>query len=293
MRGYTANKQEEYKDKVKSGILSILIWSAILLFVFLYKLKPTQETEPELVTTMLVNFGDNRNGNGIEEPAEQEGSLAAQTEEVAPDPVEAEVPETKTVVKPDPKPETKKSEAKEKIITGNNTKVTAPKKEETKSNKKATSGTTAAKTTKKSTAATGNAKTGSGDGKGNAAIGNLIKGRGSKAGSQGTGTGIGNAGDPLGGDGNGDSKVGIDRKLVGFIPGTMGRGGAQPSHKCTASGSISIAYTVDKAGNVVSARRSGGISDPCVASTSISWVKQYVKAEKASTSSTGTYKITF
>ncbi|WP_419869282.1 ferric siderophore ABC transporter substrate-binding protein [Chryseobacterium sp. CT-SW4] len=293
MRGYTANKQEEYKDKIKSGIISVLIWSAILLFVFLYKLKPTQEAEPELVTTMLVNFGDNRNGNGIEEPAEQEGSLAAQTEEITPEPVEAEVPETKTVVKPDPKPETKKSEAKEKILTGNNTKVTAPKKEESKATKKSTSGTTAAKATKKSTATKGNAKSGSGDGKGNAAIGNLIKGRGTKAGSQGTGTGMGNAGDPLGGDGNGDSKVGIDRRLVGFIPGTMGRGGAQPSHKCTASGSITISYTVDKAGNVVSARRSGGISDPCVSSTSVSWVKQYVKAEKASTSSTGTYKITF
>lgn len=73
----------------------------------------------------------------------------------------------------------------------------------------------------------------------------------------------------------------------------MGRGGAQPSHSCSASGSITIAYTVDKAGNVVSARRAGGISDPCVASTSVAWVKKYVKAEKASTSSTGTYKITF
>jgi hypothetical protein len=31
---------------------------------------------------MLVNFGDNRNGKGVEEPAEQPGSLAAATEEV-------------------------------------------------------------------------------------------------------------------------------------------------------------------------------------------------------------------
>ena len=51
--------------------------------------------------------------------------------------------------------------------------------------------------------------------------------------------------------------------------------------------------TVDKAGNVVSARRSGGISDACVASTSVAWVKKYVKAERANTSSTGSYKITF
>lgn len=294
MKSYIISKNEQNRDRIKSGILSILIWSAILLFVFLYKLKPELEQEPEIVTTMLVNFGDNRNGNGVEEPADQPGSLAAATEEVTPEPVEAAVPETKTVIKPEPQPETKKSEAKEKIITGNNSKVSVPKKEESKSSSKKTStSTSATKNTKKSGATTANSKTGTGDGKGNAAIGNLIRGRGTKAGSQGTGTGIGNAGDPLGGDGNGDSKVGIDRKLVGYIPGTMGRGGAQPSHNCTASGSITIAYTVDKAGNVVSARRVGGVSDPCVSSTSVSWVKKYVKAEKANVSSTGTYKITF
>ncbi|ASK31295.1 ferric siderophore ABC transporter substrate-binding protein [Chryseobacterium sp. T16E-39] len=293
MKSYSVDKNEETRDRIKSGILSILVWSAILLFVFLYKLKPDQNKEPEVVTTMLVNFGDNRNGKGIEEPAEQEGSLASKTEEVTPEPVEAVVPETKTVVKPEPKTETKKSEPKEKVITGNSKKTSVPKKEESKSNKKETTSASASKNNKKSSGTTANSKTGNGDGKGNAAIGNLIKGRGTKAGSQGTGTGVGNNGDPLGGDGNGDSKVGIDRKLIGYIPGTMGRGGAQPQHSCTASGSVTVAYTVDKAGNVVSARRVGGISDPCVSSTSVAWVKKYVKAEKASTSSTGSYKITF
>ena len=292
MRSYTANKNEENKDRVKSALLTVLIWSAVLLFVFLYKLKPELDKDPEVITTMLVNFGDNRNGKGIEEPAEQPGSLAAATEEVTPEPAETPVPETKTVVKPEPAPEPKKAEVKEKVITGNNSKTTVPKKEEAKKAEKKEA-TSTSKNTKKAGAATANSKTGNGDGKGNAAIGNLIKGRGTKAGSQGTGDGIGNAGDPLGGDGNGDSKVGIDRKLVGYIPGTMGRGGAQPAHSCTASGSITIAYTVDKAGNVVSARRSGGVSDPCVSSTSVSWVKKYVKAERANTSSTGSYKITF
>lgn len=294
MRSYTVNKNEENRDRIKSALLSILIWAAVLLFVFLYKLKPELDQQPEVVTTMLVNFGDNRNGNGVEEPADQPGSLAAATEEVTPEPAETAVPETKTVVKPEPAPEPKKTEVKEKIITGNNSKITAPKKEESKkADPKTSASSSSSKTTKKAGATTANSKTGTGDGKGNAAIGNLIRGRGTKAGSQGTGEGIGNAGDPLGGDGNGDSKVGIDRKLTGYIPGTMGRGGAQPSHSCTASGSITIAYTVDKAGNVVSARRAGGISDPCVSSTSVAWVKKYVKAEKASTSSTGTYKITF
>ncbi|MDP9958723.1 outer membrane biosynthesis protein TonB [Chryseobacterium lathyri] len=295
MRSYTVNKNEQNKDRIKSAILSILIWSAILLFVFLYKLKPELDKQPdEVMTTMLVNFGDNRNGNGIEEPADQPGSLAAATEEVTPEPAETTVPETKTVLKPEPAPELKKTEVKEKVITGSNSKVSVPKKEESKkTDKKVSTSSSASKNTKKAGATTANSKTGNGDGKGTAAIGNLIRGRGTKAGSQGTGSGIGNAGDPLGGDGNGDSKVGIDRKLVGYIPGTMGRGGAQPSNSCTASGTITIAYTVDKAGNVVSARRSGGTSDPCISSTGISWVKKYVKAEKASTSSTGTYKITF
>lgn len=294
MRSHSINKNEQNRDRIKSAVLSILIWSAILLFVFLYKLKPELDEQPEVITTMLVNFGDNRNGNGIEEPADQPGSLAAATEEVTPEPAETTVPETKTVIQPDPQPETKKTEAKEKVITGNNTKTSVPKKEESKAETKKTStSTSATKNTKKSGATTANSKTGNGDGKGNAAIGNLIRGRGTKAGSQGDGTGIGNAGDPLGGDGNGDSKVGIDRKLVGFIPGTMGRGGSQPANSCTASGTITIAYTVDKAGNVVSARRSGGTSDPCISSNAISWVKKYVKAEKASVSSTGSYKITF
>jgi hypothetical protein len=292
MRGYTINRDEENKDKIKSAVLSILIWSAILLFVFIYKMKPTERAkEPEVITTMLVNFGDNRNGAGIDEPANQEGSLAAKAIETAPEPVENAISEPKTVIVPDPKQESKKTEVKEKIITGTNPKVTAPKKEDSKTNKKSTASSTTKST--KSSATTANSKTGNGDGKGTAAIGNLIKGRGTKAGSQGTGTGIGNNGDPLGGDGNGDSKVGIDRRLIGYIPGTMGRGGAQPSHNCSASGSITIAYTVDKAGNISSARRSGGVSDPCVVSTSVAWVKKYVKAEKASVSSTGTYSITF
>ncbi|MCS4304554.1 ferric siderophore ABC transporter substrate-binding protein [Chryseobacterium sp. BIGb0232] len=296
MRSYTANKNEENRDRIKSALLSILIWCAILLFVFYYKLKPELDKEPEVITTMLVNFGDNRNGNGAEEPAEQPGSLAAATEEVTPEPVEVPVPETKAEVKPEPvvKPEPKKVETKEKVITGNSSKNTVPKKEESKkAEKKEATSASASKNTKKSGAAKANSKTGNGDGQGNAAIGKFLGGKGQNPGGQGDGKGPGNAGDPLGGDGNGDSKVGIDRKLVGYIPGTMGRGGAQPSHSCTASGSITVAYTVDKAGNVVSARRVGGISDPCVSSTSVSWVKKYVKAEKANVSSNGTYKITF
>ena len=55
---------------------------------------------------MLINFGDNRNGNGAEEPANQEGSLASADiyipEELkTPEPQPQEIVETpKAVEKP-------------------------------------------------------------------------------------------------------------------------------------------------------------------------------------------------
>lgn len=103
----------------------------------------------------------------------------------------------------------------------------------------------------------------------------------------------GNNDDPLGGDDKGNSKIGIDRKLVTYIPGTMGRGGTPPAHTCSVGGAINITYTVDRLGRIISARRISGISDACAVSTSISWVKKYVKAEESTSSSTGTYTIKF
>lgn len=280
---YTIQHQKkEENDRKKSAIITFLISALIFLGIFFYTFTKTIE-KPEQITTMLINFGDTQNGKQTEEPANQEGSLSANT------PVAEEIPENQPTVS--------KEVVKEKILTGTNTKVAAPKVEKVVKSSKTPAKTTPTKSTtpKKTTskATTPNSKTGTGDGKGNAAIGNLLKGRGTKPGSQGTNGTTGNAGDPLGGDGNGDSKIGIDRKLVGFIPGTMGRGGAQPSHNCSASGSINISYTVDKAGNVISARRSGGVSDACIATTSVAWVKRYVKAEKSNSSSTGVYSITF
>ena len=284
------HKKNEEKDRRRSAIITLLISLLLFLGIFFYKFTKITE-KPEQITTMLINFGDNRDGAEVEEPANQEGSLASNSEVT--EPVEEVVPEAK----PEPVKAVVKPVVKEKIITGTNSKVSTPKAEKVVKAKTPTKSTPAKTTTpKKATpakATTPNSTTGSGDGKGTAAIGNLLKGRGTKTGTQGTSGTTGNAGDPLGGDGNGDSKIGVDRKLVGFIPGTMGRGGAQPSHSCSASGSINIAYTVDKAGNVISARRSSGVSDACVVSTSVSWVKRYVKAEKSNSSSTGTYSITF
>ena len=289
METITQHKRDERIDKLKSATLTALISALLFLLIFYYQFVREIPKE-EKVTTMLINFGDNRNGIGAEEPANEEGSLASADiyipEELkTPEPQPQEIVETpKAVEKP-----------AEKIITGKSEKTTAVKTEKTEKKSTKSSETTASKSTTSKTSSTSNttAKNAQGDGQGTAAIGNLIKGRGTKTGTQGTDGTVGNSGDPLGGKGDGDSKIGVDRKLISYIPGTMGKGGEQPSHNCTANGTITISYTVDKAGNVISARRSSGISDPCVVTAAVIWVKKYVKAEKASTNSTGTYKITF
>ncbi len=287
------HKDFEERDRRKSAAITFIVSLLVFLGIFFYKFTKITE-KPEEITTMLINFGDNRNGNGAEDPAEEDGSLAAVQDISVPEPAEQNVAKSQQKMSTEPR----RPVVKERVLTGSNTRVTTPKTEKTVKKVSKTSAKTAVTKpasvkTSSSKATTANSRTGSGDGKGTAAIGNLIKGRGTKTGTQGTNGTTGNAGDPLGGDGNGDSRIGVDRNLVGFIPGTEGRGGSQPQNNCTATGTISIAYTVDKAGNVVSARRSGGISDACVVSTSISWVKKYVKAERAPTSSTGTYRITF
>ncbi len=273
------HKKAETRDKRNSAIITALLSLLVFLAIFFYKFT-TVTQKPEEITTMLINFGDQQNGETTEEPINQEGSLSSNPEIAIPEPVQPTP--TETVV--EPKVAVQKPVVQQKVITGKSNTSVTPKNEVKKVAAKP-------KTTPKSSA--NNSTTGNGDGRGVAAVGNLIKGRGNKNTTQGTEGTTGTQGDPLGGNSNGDSKIGVDRNLIGFIPGTMGRGGAQPSHNCSASGSISIAYTVDKAGNVISARRSGGVSDPCIASTSVSWVKQYVKAERANTSSTGTYRITF
>lgn len=287
METITQHQRNERKDQLKSATITALITALLFLLIFYYQFVREIPKE-EKVTTMLINFGDNRNGNGAEEPANQEGSLASSEiyipEELkTPEPTSEKAVETpKTVEKP-----------AEKLVTGKSEKATIAKSD--KKEKVADKTTTASKTTTSKTSSVANTsnKKAQGDGQGTAAIGNLIKGRGTKSGSQGNDGATGNAGDPLGGNGNGDSKIGVDRKLISFIPGTMGRGGEQPPHNCDASGTVNIAYTVDKSGNVTSARRGSGISDPCVVTAAIIWVKKYVKAEKATTNSTGVYKITF
>ena len=89
------------------------------------------------------------------------------------------------------------------------------------------------------------------------------------------------------------SKVGVDRKLIAGIPGTMKYKGRFPSHNVKEKGSITISYTVDQNGNVISAYRIEGLRDRNTINNAITLVKKYVKTDKGKEYSTGTYTIDF
>ncbi|MDO4763244.1 MAG: hypothetical protein Q4A00_02545 [Flavobacteriaceae bacterium] len=90
-----------------------------------------------------------------------------------------------------------------------------------------------------------------------------------------------------------ESKIGVDRKLISGIPGTMKYKGKFPTHNVKEKGEIIIAYTVDKNGNVISAYRVGGLRGRNIINNAVSMVRKYVKAEKGKGNSTGTYTINF
>ena len=90
-----------------------------------------------------------------------------------------------------------------------------------------------------------------------------------------------------------ESKIGVDRKLIAGIPGTMNYTGKLPTNNVREKGTIEIAYTVDKNGNVISAMRVGGLRSRNAINNAVTLVKKYVKAEKAQTNSTGVYTINF
>ena len=90
-----------------------------------------------------------------------------------------------------------------------------------------------------------------------------------------------------------ESKIGVDRKLIAGIPGTMNYKGKIPTNNVREKGTIEIAYTVDKNGKVISAMRVGGLRSRNAINNAVTLVKKYVKAEKAQTNSTGVYTINF
>lgn len=89
------------------------------------------------------------------------------------------------------------------------------------------------------------------------------------------------------------TKIGKDRMLTAFIPGTMGKAGKLPPHNCKTKGELVMFITIDKAGNVTNAGRSSGIKDACNITAAVIWTKQYVKAKKSQNISQGTYTIVF
>lgn len=89
------------------------------------------------------------------------------------------------------------------------------------------------------------------------------------------------------------TKIGKDRILTAFIPGTMGKGGKLPNHNCKTKGQLVMFITIDKAGNITRAGRSSGIKDACNITAAVIWLKQYVKAKKSQNISQGTYTIDF
>lgn len=89
------------------------------------------------------------------------------------------------------------------------------------------------------------------------------------------------------------TKIGKDRILTAFIPGTMGKAGKLPSHNCKAKGQLVMFITIDKAGNVTSSGRNSGIKDACNITAAVIWTKKYVKAKKSQNISQGTYTIVF
>ena len=90
-----------------------------------------------------------------------------------------------------------------------------------------------------------------------------------------------------------ENKIGVDRKLIAGITGTMNYKGKLPTNNVREKGTIEIAYTVDKNGNVISAMRVGGLRSRNTINNAVTLVKKYVKAEKAQTNSTGVYTINF
>ena len=266
------NHFQERKDKLQSAVITLIISLLVLLFIYFYQFTRIREKQ-EVVTTMLINFSENTEmqqsikenttlqhseptlQKSVEQVSQSESVAPTQSEKIITGNAECKVKKNEEL-----KPQKKEIKAPQSIV----------KEEKNKQlNKETSQSITQNKVTKTPALKPATETT------------NTINNQNS------------DSGDPIGGRSNGNSKIGVDRKLIAFIPGTMGKGGTQPSHNCTASGSITIAYIVDRNGNVSSAHRVSGSNDACIVRTTTAWVKKYVKAEKADGNSSGNYTIIF
>ncbi|PQL91967.1 hypothetical protein C4S76_11155 [Apibacter adventoris] len=282
---YENNKNE----KIISALITLFI-SGIILFLILtfhttfFTTTPTTYIDINFDSDLGSDYGTSAVGLGDEEPADQDlqkgnggdplgkdGALASSNE------IEKE--ENSYLTNTSSK-ETVTSTSNTKKSSKDNTKQNSAEKYNTKS---------------KSSKGTGNGKE-SGNIKGTEAIGALLKGKGNSNSSTGHGSNGKpgqNQGDPMGNGSGGGEGFGNGRNLIGFIPGTMGRGGSVPPYNCSGTGTIIFNFTVDKTGNVTSVNRKSGISNTCLVNTGIKWIKQYVKADKGKSPATGTYRINF
>lgn len=298
---YKIKYYDNKKEKLISGIITLIISAAILSFILTYKTVFLTMTPPAYIDInfdmddMGANFGTDEVGLGDEEPIDQD-VLSGEGGEV----------QSVTNLEDKSSQDSKQEEENKPILANQNkTKDIVPepakktvikKKDKTKPVTKINSKTIPNKTKSKTVAGVGNKSSTGGNSKGNAALGNLIKGKGTGTFSTGEGTGGRpgqNQGVETGGNGSGGEGIGNGRKLVSFIPGTMGRGGKVPEHSCNGSGTIIFSYTLDKNGNVISVSRKSGINNTCLLNTGIKWIKQYVKGNAGTRSVTGTYKINF
>ncbi|MCB9202783.1 MAG: ferric siderophore ABC transporter substrate-binding protein [Flavobacteriales bacterium] len=281
------NKNTTYKSdtdnesKVKSGIITATFTLILLLMLYFFKLYTTPTYPP--YEEIAIDFGYSNLGDGFEEPMETVEEYSE------PQPQNNNTSDNTS------------SEQSQKILTEENTtdniptvaKVEKPnqskkivQKDNSKSVKKETTKTSESNEKKQESQS---------DGKGKSIADLLVKGKGkSNSTSQGSSGEAGNAGS-LDGEGEfiGNGKGG--RSLTHFIPGTEGRSNEPtPAHNCgNEKGTIVIAYTVDKSGNVISAYRKSGNASPCIKNTAIAWVYKYVKAEPGKTQVSSTYKIDF
>jgi hypothetical protein len=297
---YNIKYYDNKKEKLISGIITILISTVILSFILTYKTVFLAVTPPSYIDInfdmddMGANFGSDEVGLGDEEPIDQDVLLgeggevqSAATHEDKSSNDSKQQEDNKSILANQKDSKNIISEPVKKTEFKSKDKL-KPHKTHLKSSVK--------KSNSKSAAGAGIKNVTGGNPRGNAALGNLIKGKGTGISS--TGEGIGgrpgqNQGVETGGNGSGGEGIGNGRKLVSFIPGTMGRGGKVPDHNCNGSGTIIFSYTLDKNGNVISVNRKSGINNTCLFNTGIKWIKQYVKGNAGTRPVTGTYKINF
>lgn len=91
-----------------------------------------------------------------------------------------------------------------------------------------------------------------------------------------------------------ESRIGVDRKLISGVPGTLNYKGKFPANNVKEKGSITVSYTVDENGKVISVYRTAGLRDRNTINNAVTIIRKHVRAEKkAKTTSKGTYTLTF